>query len=52
MPFMRLHSSAGKHYLSGTIGLAIVRSVKITWGGQVREESLHLSPNEYQQEQN
>ena len=25
---------------------------KITWGGQVREESLHLSPNEYQQEQN
>jgi hypothetical protein len=26
--------------------------VKITWGGQVREESLHLSPNEYQQEQN
>jgi hypothetical protein len=27
-------------------------TVKITWGGQVREESLHLSPNEYQQEQN
>jgi hypothetical protein len=26
--------------------------VKITWGGQVREKLLHLSPNEYQQKQN
>jgi len=25
---------------------------KITWGGQVREKLLHLSPNEYQQKQN